>query len=103
MGWAKAAWSNLFGPWVMGAAMFMQDARGKFNAMETLEMLHTYPITTLCAPPTAYRMLVLDEPGAYLKNNPPKAFGHCFGGGEPLDSEAIKVWADGTGMTISDG
>jgi acyl-coenzyme A synthetase/AMP-(fatty) acid ligase len=103
MGWAKAAWSNLFGPWVMGAALFMQDARGKFNALETLEMLHKYPITTLCAPPTAYRMLVLDEPLAYLKANPPKALRHCVGAGEPLNPEVIKVWQDATGMTIRDG
>ena len=103
MGWAKAAWSNLFGPWVMGAAMFMQDARGKFNAIETLEMLHKYPITTLCAPPTAYRMLVLDEPVAYLKANPPKALRHCVGAGEPLNPEVIKIWQDVTGMTIRDG
>ncbi len=103
MGWAKAAWSNLFGPWVMGAAMFMQDSRGKFNALETLEMLHNYPITTLCAPPTAYRMLVLDEPLAYLKANPPKALRHCVGAGEPLNPEVIKVWQDATGMTIRDG
>ena len=103
MGWAKAAWSNLFGPWVMGAAMFMQDARGKFNAIETLEMLHNYPITTLCAPPTAYRMLVLDEPMAYLKANPPKALRHCVGAGEPLNPEVIKIWQDATGMTIRDG
>jgi acyl-coenzyme A synthetase/AMP-(fatty) acid ligase len=103
MGWAKAAWSNLFGPWVMGAAMFMQDARGKFNAIETLEMLHRYPITTLCAPPTAYRMLVLDEPMTYLKANPPKALRHCVGAGEPLNPEVIKVWQDVTGMTIRDG
>src|SRR5579859_7466358 len=103
MGWAKAAWSNLFGPWVMGAAMFMQDARGKFNAIETLEMLHTYPITTLCAPPTAYRMLVLDEPMAYLKANPPMALRHCVGAGEPLNPEVIKIWQDVTGMTIRDG
>ena len=41
--------------------MFIQDARGKFNPIETLEMLNKYPISTLCAPPTAYRMLVLDE------------------------------------------
>src|SRR6266699_6790406 len=100
MGWAKAAWSNLFGPWLMGAAMFIQDARGKFNAIETLEMLHRYPITTLCAPPTAYRMLVLDEPMAYLKANPPKALRHCVGAGEPLNPEVIKVWQDVTGMTI---
>ena len=103
MGWAKAAWSNLFGPWVMGAAMFMQDARGKFNAIETLEMLHNYPITTLCAPPTAYRMMVLDEPIAYLKANPPKALRHCVGAGEPLNPEVIKIWQDVTGMTIRDG
>src|SRR6266702_5486654 len=103
MGWAKAAWSNLFGPWLMGAAMFIQDARGKFNAIETLAMLHRYPITTLCAPPTAYRMLVLDEPMAYLKANPPKALRHCVGAGEPLNPEVIKVWQDVTGMTIRDG
>ncbi|MGH2495737.1 MAG: AMP-binding protein [Ktedonobacteraceae bacterium] len=103
MGWAKAAWSNLFGPWVMGAAMFIQDARGKFNAIETLEMLHNYPITTLCAPPTAYRMLVLDEPMAYMKANPPRALRHCVGAGEPLNPEVIKVWQDATGMTIRDG
>ena len=103
MGWAKAAWSNLFGPWVMGAAMFMQDSRGKFNAIETLEMLHKYAITTLCAPPTAYRMLVLDEPLAYLKANPPRALRHCVGAGEPLNPEVIKVWQEATGMTIRDG
>ena len=103
MGWAKAAWSNLFGPWVMGAAMFIQDARGKFNAIETLEMLHKYPITTLCAPPTAYRMLVLDEPLAYLKAHPPKALRHCVGAGEPLNPEVIKTWQQNTGMIIRDG
>ncbi len=103
MGWAKAAWSNLFGPWLMGAAMFIQDARGKFNALEMLEMLHRYPITTLCAPPTVYRMLVLDEPLAYLKANPPKALRHCVGAGEPLNPEVIKVWHEATGMTIRDG
>ncbi len=103
MGWAKAAWSNLFGPWIMGAAMFIQDARGKFNTNETLEMLHHYPITTLCAPPTAYRMLVLDQSLAYLKANPPLALRHCVGAGEPLNPEVIKVWEQATGMTIRDG
>ncbi|MFL5588629.1 MAG: acyl-CoA synthetase [Ktedonobacteraceae bacterium] len=102
-GWAKFSWSNLFGPWVMGATMFMHDSRGKFSALETLEMLHDYPITTLCAPPTAYRMLVLDEPMAYLKANPPKALRHCVGAGEPLNPEVIKIWQETTGMTIRDG
>jgi acyl-coenzyme A synthetase/AMP-(fatty) acid ligase len=102
-GWAKFSYSNLFGPWIMGTALFIQDARGKFNAIETLEMLNKYPITTLCAPPTAYRMLVLGEPMAYLKANPPKALRYCTGAGEPLNPEVIKVWEDTTGMTIRDG
>ena len=102
-GWAKFAWSNLFGPWSQGAAMFIHDARGKYNPIETLEMLNKYPITTLCAPPTAYRMLVLDEPMKYMKANPPKALRHCVGAGEPLNPEVIKVWEDETGMTIRDG
>ncbi len=103
MGWAKAAWSNLFGPWMMGAAMFIQDARGKFNAIETLEMLNKYPITTLCAPPTAYRMLVLEEPMAYMKTHPPKALRHVVGAGEPLNPEVIRAWQQSTGLTIRDG
>ncbi len=102
-GWAKFSWSNLFGPWLMAAAMFIQDARGKFNAIETLEMLNKYPITTLCAPPTVYRMLVLDEPMKYMKAHPPRALRYCVGAGEPLNPEVIKVWEETTGMTIRDG
>lgn len=102
-GWAKFSWSNLFGPWSQGATMFIQDARGKFNPIETLEMLNKYPITTLCAPPTVYRMLVLDEPMKYMKAHPPKALRHCVGAGEPLNPEVIKVWEDTTDMTIRDG
>ena len=103
MGWAKAAWSNLFGPWIMGTAMFIQDSRGKFNVLETLDMLNKYPISTLCGPPTAYRMLVLDEPMAYMKAHLPKALRHCVGAGEPLNPEVIKIWREATGMTIRDG
>ena len=102
-GWAKFSWSNLFGPWNMGAAMFIQDARGKFNPIETLDMLNKYPITALCAPPTVYRMLVLDEPMAYMKAHAPKALRYCVGAGEPLNPEVIKVWEEETGMTIRDG
>ena len=103
LGWAKAAWSNLFGPWIQGAAMFIQDARGKFDPIETLEMLNKYPISTLCAPPTAYRIMVLDEPMAYMKAHPPRALRHVVGAGEPLNPEVIKVWEEATGMTIRDG
>lgn len=66
-------------------------------------MLHRFPITTLCAPPTAYRQLVLQESQKYLKSNPPKALSHCTGAGEPLNDSVIKTWQEMTGLQIYDG
>jgi len=98
-GWAKAAYSNLFGPWNMGAAMFTFDGRGRFDARQTLETLERYPISTFCAPPTAYRLLVLEDLGRYQL----PALRHCIGAGEPLNPEVIEAWQRGTGQTIRDG
>jgi acyl-coenzyme A synthetase/AMP-(fatty) acid ligase len=98
-GWAKAAYSNLFGPWIMGAAMFTFDGRGRFDARQTLELLERYPISTFCAPPTAYRLLVLENLCQYRL----AALRHCVGAGEPLNPEVIEAWRRGTGQTIRDG
>ncbi|MGH7910682.1 MAG: AMP-binding protein, partial [Candidatus Dormibacteraceae bacterium] len=98
-GWAKAAWSSLYGPWIQGAALFQQDARGKFSASDTLDLLERYPITTFCGPPTAYRMLVLED----LQARKPRALRWCVGAGEPLNPEVIAAWERGTGLTIRDG
>lgn len=98
-GWAKAAYSNLFGPWAMGAALFTFDGRGRFEARQTLELLERYPITTFCAPPTAYRLLVLEDLSRYRL----PALRHCVGAGEPLNPEVIEAWRRGTGQLIRDG
>ncbi len=98
-GWAKAAWSSFLGPWSQGAALFVQDARGKFSAGETLDLLERYPITTFCAPPTAYRMLVLEDLGRRRMD----ALRWCVGAGEPLNPEVIETWERGTGHLIRDG
>jgi len=98
-GWAKAAWGCLFGPWSQGAAIFMQDAPGKFDAKETLSILERYQVTTFCAPPTAYRLLVFEDLKAYDLGE----LRHCVGAGEPLNPEVIDAWQQGTGLTIRDG
>ena len=98
-GWAKAAWSSLFGPWSQGATVFTQDARGRFDAKACLRVLEDYPITTFCAPPTAYRMLVLED----LTGFRPRALRHCVGAGEPLNPEVIAAWHAATGLTVRDG
>ena len=98
-GWAKAAWSSLFGPWNMGAALFVPDIRGRFAASETLDLLESYPITTFCAPPTVYRMLVLED----LSRRDLGTLRWCVGAGEPLNPEVIQTWERGTGHLIRDG
>ncbi len=98
-GWAKAAYSNLFGPWRMGAAVFIQHSTGRFDAQETLRLLAQYGITTFCAPPTAYRMMVLED----LQRYDLSKLRHCVGAGEPLNPEVIAAWQAGTGHIIYDG
>ena len=98
-GWAKAAYGVLFGPWRLGAAVFVQDSSGRFDAPETLGLLQKYGVTTFCAPPTAYRMMVLED----LRSYDLSKLRHCVGAGEPLNPEVIEQWKAGTGHTIYDG
>jgi acyl-coenzyme A synthetase/AMP-(fatty) acid ligase len=98
-GWAKAAWSSLFGPWFCGAAVFGQQSSGKFHPEEVLSVLSNHPITTLCAAPTIYRRLIQLD----LKGFRPLALRHCVAAGEPLNPEVISQWRDATGLTIRDG
>ena len=99
-GWAQAAWTCLFAPWNMGAAIFVWDARGKrFEPEETLTMFERFPITTFFAPPTAYRMLV-QEP---LRKYTFPALRHCLGAGEAVNPEVIAAWKEGTGHHIHEG
>lgn len=97
-GWAKAAWSSYFGPWLCGATLFIHNGAG-FSAAQTLQYLEKYPITTMCGAPTIYRMLVLEDLSSYDFSS----LRHCVGAGEPLNPEIIEVWKKATGITIRDG
>lgn len=83
--------------------MFVSDERGPFDASRVLHLLHKHEITTLCAPPTAYRQLVLQKNLKHLSNHPPTALSHCVGAGEPLDGGTISAWRSATGVEIKDG
>ena len=98
-GWAKAAWSSLFGPWICGATLFVQHSTGKFRHEDVLNCLSQYPITTMCAAPTIYRVLVQQD----LSEFHPLALRHCVAAGEPLNPEVIATWKRATGLTIRDG
>lgn len=97
-GWAKAAWSSFYGPWNCGATIFVHHTSG-FNVKKTLEYLEKYPVTTLCGPPTAYRMFVLEDLSKYNF----KTLRHAVAAGEPLNPEIIDTWEKHTGLKIRDG
>ncbi len=98
-GWAKAAWGKLFGQWHVGAAIFMHDARGKFDSDLTLRLIEQFNVTTFCAPPTAYRMLVLQDLSKYNLCS----IRHSMSAGEPINPEVIEQWRKATGTIIYDG
>ena len=98
-GWAKAAWGGLFGQWHERATV-VQVALGKPDADSILSILAEHAITTFCAPPTLYRLLVQADLGRYDLS----ALRHCTSAGEPLNPEIIRAWAAGTGgLTVYDG
>ena len=99
LGWAKAAWSSLYGPWLMGACVFALDAPGKLDAALTLNTLASFPITTWCAPPTALRLIVRQDLSRWRFPH----LRHCVSAGEPLNPELLHQWRQGTGLTLHEG
>jgi acyl-coenzyme A synthetase/AMP-(fatty) acid ligase len=98
-GWAKAAWGGLFGQWHERATI-VQVALGKPDADTILKILKNAEITSFCAPPTLYRMLVQADLNTYDLTG----VRHCTSAGEPLNPEVIRAWRDGTGgLTVYDG
>ncbi|KAJ9614242.1 hypothetical protein H2200_002378 [Cladophialophora chaetospira] len=103
-GWGKAAWA-WFSTWNCGGTLFVHDDRLSFNPRRTLEVLNKFPITTLCAPPTVYRQLVLDENRQFFTTpqGKPQALVHCCGAGEPLNESVVCTWKEMTdGIEIFD-
>jgi len=96
-GWAKHAWSNFFAPFNAGATVFVHNY-GRFVASRTLEVLARHEITTLCAPPTVWRMLILED----LTRHGVK-IREALSAGEPLNPEVIEKVRAAWGVTIRDG
>jgi acetyl-CoA synthetase len=96
-GWAKHAWSSFFAPWNAGATVLVHDF-ARFKAASTLALLRDARVSTLCAPPTVWRMLILDDLG-----EKPPALRELCSAGEPLNPEVIERVRDAWGIIIRDG
>lgn len=99
VGWGKAAWSSFYGPWHMGACVFAVDLRGKFDPRKILAILQNYPVTTLCSPTTALRLIVRQD----LSQFQFPRLRHVVTAGEPLNPEIVAIWKRATGLTIHEG
>ncbi|PYQ57560.1 MAG: AMP-dependent synthetase [Acidobacteria bacterium] len=96
-GWAKHAWSCFFAPWNAGAAIFIHQLP-RFDGQKTLAALARHGVTTLCAPPTVWRMLILEDLKAY-----PVKLREVVSAGEPLNPEVILQVREAWGLTVRDG
>jgi acetyl-CoA synthetase len=98
-GWAKHAWSCFFAPWNAQACVFIFN-QPRFHAGALIEVLATRPVTSLCAPPTVWRMLIQQDLAAA---RPRLKLRELIGAGEPLNPEVIEQVRAGWGLTIRDG
>jgi acetyl-CoA synthetase len=96
-GWAKHAWSSVFAPWLAEATILVLK-QDRFDARQTLDVIEREGVTTFCAPPTVWRMVVQED----LSRWQPK-LREAVGAGEPLNAEIIGVVREAWGVTIRDG
>jgi acetyl-CoA synthetase len=96
-GWAKHAWSCFFAPWNAQAAVFIFNQR-RFNARGLLDAIVRCGVSTFCAPPTVWRMLIQEDLSAW-----PVHLRELISAGEPLNPEVIERVKNAWGITIRDG
>jgi acetyl-CoA synthetase len=96
-GWAKHAWSCLFAPWNAGATVFVVN-QPRFDAKGLLAIIARCGVTTLCAPPTVWRLFIQEKLADFKVS-----LREVCGAGEPLNPEVIDQVRTAWGLTIRDG
>ena len=96
-GWAKHAWSSFFAPWNAEASVLVLD-QPRFDPVWTLGVLGREAVSTFCAPPTVWRMLIQEDLSAY-----PVQVREAVSAGEPLNPEVIERIRAAWGVTVRDG
>ena len=98
-GWAKHAWSCFFAPWIAEATVFVYNY-ARFDAAALLDQIRRAGVSTFCAPPTVWRMLIQADLGGTKGRG---ALRELLGAGEPLNPEVISQVEKAWGLTIRDG
>jgi acetyl-CoA synthetase len=96
-GWAKHAYSCFFAPWIAGATVFIANL-GRFQAKPLLDAIVANGVTTICAPPTVWRMFIQEDVKSWKTS-----LRELCSAGEPLNPEVIEQVRAAWGMTVRDG
>ncbi|MEO6625243.1 MAG: AMP-binding protein [Burkholderiaceae bacterium] len=96
-GWGKHAWSSFFAPWNAGSCIFVYNYI-RFKPVDLLKVLVEHGVTSMCAPPTVWRMMIQEDLAAW-----PVKLREVIGAGEPLNPEVIEQVRKAWGLTIRDG
>lgn len=97
-GWGKALWGKFYGQWMCEGAVFTYDFE-RFDAADILPMFSKYHITTFCAPPTMYRMLIKEDLSKYDLSS----IRYATTAGEALNPEVFYQFEKATGIVIMEG
>ena len=97
-GWGKAVWGKYYGQWLMEACVLTYDF-DRFNAGEILSLISKYQVTTLCCPPTMYRLMMSENFDAYDLSS----LQYSTTAGEALNPDLFNFWKEHTGLTIYEG
>lgn len=98
-GWAKHAWSCFFAPWIAGATIFIYNY-ARFSAKAMLQAMREHQVTSLCAPPTVWRMMIQEDLTRWRGQ---LSLREVIGAGEPLNPEIIEQVQQAWGLTLRDG
>lgn len=97
-GWGKALWGKLYGQWLCETCIFVYDF-DTFSADNIFKLIEQYKITTFCAPPTLYRILIRMDMSKYDLSS----LQYCTTAGEALNPEVFYKFKEATGFTIYEG
>ena len=97
-GWGKAVWGKLYGQWIMESAVFVYQYE-KFNPDDIMHMIEKHRITSLCCPPTMFRLYI----NAGVEKHDLSSLKHCNIAGEALNPDTFEIWRKATGLTLMEG
>ncbi len=97
-GWGKAVWGKFYGQWLMEACVFTYDF-DRYHASEILSLIKKYQITTLCCPPTMYRLMMQET----IEDYDLSSLEYSTTAGEALNPDIFNWWQKATGLTIFEG